>query len=74
VNWETYWLIDPSDGPKKLVKKNGEFTVNIALVSNHQSIVGVSYASAFGVTYWGDKSSGAHKAEGGIGKVIMVRS
>jgi len=73
MSWETYWLIDPLDGTKEFVKKNGEFTVNIALVSNHQPIFGVVYAPALDVTYWGDKSSGAFKAEGDIEKVITVR-
>lgn len=57
----------------EFVKKNGEFTVNIALVTNHQPIFGVVYAPALDVTYWGDKSSGAFKAEGGIEQAITVR-
>ena len=61
MSWETYWLIDPLDGTKEFVKKNGEFTVNIALVINQQPIFGVVYAPALGVTYWGDRSSGAFK-------------
>jgi len=73
MSWETYWLIDPLDGTKEFVKKNGEFTVNIALVSNHQPIFGVVYVPALDVTYWGDKSSGAFKAEDGIEKAIAVR-
>jgi len=74
MSWETYWLIDPLDGTKEFVKKNGEFTVNIALVSNHQPIFGVVYAPALDVMYWGDKSSGAYKAEKGIEQAITVRS
>ena len=73
MNWQTYWLIDPLDGTKEFVKKNGEFTVNIALVTNHQPVFGVVYAPALDVTYWGDKSSGAFKAEAGIEKSIKVR-
>ena len=73
MSWQTYWLIDPLDGTKEFVKKNGEFTVNIALVSNHQPMFGVVYAPALDVTYWGDKSSGAFKAEGGIEQAITVR-
>jgi len=73
MSWQTYWLIDPLDGTKEFVKKNGEFTVNIALVSNHQPIFGVVCAPALDVTYWGDKSSGAFKAEAGIQKSIKVR-
>jgi len=73
MDWETYWLIDPLDGTKEFVKKNGEFTVNIALVSNNQPVFGVVHAPALDVIYWGDKSSGAFKAEGGIEKAITVR-
>jgi 3'(2'), 5'-bisphosphate nucleotidase len=74
MSWQTYWLIDPLDGTKEFVKKNGEFTVNIALVTNHQPVFGVVYAPALDVAYWGDKPSGAFKAEGGIEKAITVRS
>ena len=74
MSWQAYWLIDPLDGTKEFVKKNGEFTVNIALVTNHQPVFGVVYAPALDVAYWGDKSSGAFKAEGGIEKAITVRS
>jgi 3'(2'), 5'-bisphosphate nucleotidase len=74
MSWETYWLIDPLDGTKEFVKKNGEFTVNIALVTNHQPVFGVVYAPALDVTYWGDKYSGDFKVEGGIEKKITVRS
>ncbi|MDA9006500.1 3'(2'),5'-bisphosphate nucleotidase CysQ [Litoricola sp.] len=73
MSWQTYWLIDPLDGTKEFVKRNGEFTVNIALVTRHQPVFGVVYAPALDVTYWGDKSSGAFKAEGGIDKAITVR-
>ena len=74
MSWQTYWLIDPLDGTKEFVKKNGEFTVNIALVSNHQPVFGVVNAPALDVTYWGDKFSGAFKVEGGVEKSITVRS
>ena len=73
MSWETYWLIDPLDGTKEFVKKNGEFTVNIALVANHQPVFGVVFAPALDVTYWGDQFSGAFKAESGIEKSIKVR-
>ena len=73
MTWQTYWLIDPLDGTKEFVKKNGEFTVNIALVTKHQPLFGVVHAPALDVTYWGDKSSGAFKVEGGIEKAIVVR-
>lgn len=74
MNWDTYWLIDPLDGTKEFLKKNDEFTINIALVTNHQPVFGVVHAPALKITYWGDKISGAFKVKDGIEKVITVRS
>lgn len=45
-SWQQYWLIDPLDGTKEFIKRNGEFTVNIALIQNHQPVAGVVYAPA----------------------------
>ncbi|MGL4219105.1 MAG: 3'(2'),5'-bisphosphate nucleotidase CysQ family protein, partial [Shewanella sp.] len=42
--WQTYWLIDPLDGTKEFIKRNGEFTVNIALIHRGEAIAGVVYA------------------------------
>ena len=53
MSWESYWLIDPLDGTKEFVKRNGEFTVNIAYVHKHRPVFGVVYAPVLGVTYWG---------------------
>ncbi len=63
LSWNRYWLIDPLDGTKEFIKKNGEFTVNIALIDNHQPVFGVVYAPALGVCYWGAKSHGAFKQQ-----------
>lgn len=46
--WERYWLIDPLDGTKEFIKRNGEFTVNIALIENNQPVLGVVFAPALG--------------------------
>lgn len=46
-NWKQYWLIDPLDGTKEFIKRNGEFTVNIALIENNEPVMGVIYAPAF---------------------------
>jgi len=43
-HWEQYWLIDPLDGTKEFIKRNGEFTVNIALIEHHQPVLGVVHA------------------------------
>jgi len=56
--WSRYWLIDPLDGTKEFVKRNGEFTVNIALVDDGAPILGVVHVPVSGVTYYGDKEGG----------------
>jgi len=43
-DWKKYWLADPLDGTKEFIKKNGEFTVNIALIENGRPVLGVVYA------------------------------
>ena len=60
-NWDTYWLIDPLDGTKEFINRNGEFTVNIALIENNTPIIGVIYAPAISVLYYGSKNNGAFK-------------
>jgi len=51
--WEQFWMVDPLDGTKEFVKRNGDFTVNIALIHNSQPIFGVVYAPVPGIMYWG---------------------
>jgi 3'(2'), 5'-bisphosphate nucleotidase len=51
--WPEYWLVDPLDGTKEFVNRNGEFTVNIALVRDHEPVLGVVHAPVRGVTYTG---------------------
>jgi len=60
-NWEYYWCIDPIDGTKEFIKKNGEFTVNIALIHNDTPVLGVVYAPALGDIYKAKKGEGAFK-------------
>jgi 3'(2'), 5'-bisphosphate nucleotidase len=72
--WETYWLIDPLDGTKEFIKRNGEFTVNIALVHQNRSVLGVVYAPVLDVCYFGAENCGAFKqTNGGAYEVINVR-
>jgi 3'(2'), 5'-bisphosphate nucleotidase len=59
--WEYFWLVDPLDGTKEFVKKNGEFTVNIALIHKDTPVLGVVYAPALDVCYWAKQSEGAFK-------------
>lgn len=60
-DWEYFWLADPLDGTKEFVKKNGEFTVNIALIYKDTPVLGVVYAPALNVTYWAKQGEGAFK-------------
>ena len=59
-NWEYYWCIDPIDGTKEFIKKNGEFTVNIALIYKETPILGVVYAPAINEMYKAKKDEGAY--------------
>jgi 3'(2'), 5'-bisphosphate nucleotidase len=59
--WEYFWLIDPIDGTKEFIKKNGEFTVNIALIHRGAPVLGVVYAPALGDMYKAKKDEGAFK-------------
>ena len=68
-----YWLVDPLDGTKEFIKRNGEFTVNIALIENGRAILGVVYAPVPNVAYLAAEGSGAYKvAADGICKAIGV--
>jgi len=58
-NWETFWLVDPLDGTKEFIKKNGEFTVNIALVKKGKPVLGVVYVPVTGVLYYGAEGMGS---------------
>ena len=60
-NWNTYWLVDPLDGTKEFINRNEEFTVNIALIENNTPIIGIIYAPALSVLYYGSKNNGAFK-------------
>ena len=59
--WDAYWLVDPLDGTKEFIKRNGEFTVNIALVLDTHPHVGVVYVPARRVLYFGEPLLGAYK-------------
>jgi 3'(2'), 5'-bisphosphate nucleotidase len=55
--WQRYWLVDPLDGTKEFINRNGEFTVNIALIEDHRPIFGVVGVPALGLVYTGDVHS-----------------
>jgi len=60
--WTRYWLVDPLDGTREFVKRNGEFTVNIALIDDHAPVLGVVYAPALEELYWAWAGGNAHFA------------
>lgn len=64
-NWEYFWLVDPLDGTKEFINKNGEFTINIALVRKNTPIGGVIYVPCFDTLYYGSKETGVYKNEKG---------
>ncbi|MFT5312779.1 MAG: 3'(2'), 5'-bisphosphate nucleotidase [Paraglaciecola sp.] len=71
--WDKYWLVDPLDGTKEFIKKNGEFTVNIALIDQGVPVFGVVYAPVPEHTYVGQLGHGAYKIEGGERKAIRPK-
>lgn len=65
LSWQRYWLVDPLDGTKEFIKRNGEFTVNIALIDQNRPVLGVVYAPAIQASYAGCvKTRTAFKCEG----------
>lgn len=62
--WERYWLIDPLDGTKEFIKRNGEFTVNIALIEGDRPTLGVVYAPVLDQLYYGSDDNGAWQQNG----------
>ena len=62
-SWTSFWLIDPLDGTKEFIKKNGEFTVNIALVKAGTPVMGIIYVPVSDTLYFGSQEEGAWKLE-----------
>ena len=62
--WKRYWLVDPLDGTKEFVKRNGEFTVNIALVDEQRAVLGAVYAPVLDRMYSGAVALGAWRTDG----------
>ncbi len=72
--WKCFWLVDPLDGTKEFIKRNGEFTVNIALIENGRPVLGVVYAPALDVCYYGVHDVGAFVQRGGVVQSIRAQS
>lgn len=87
-NWDYFWMVDPLDGTKEFIKKNGEFTVNIALIHKNEPVLGVVYAPVLDKLYFGGKGHGAYltinagreqelkhiKNETGVVRIVASRS
>jgi 3'(2'),5'-bisphosphate nucleotidase len=72
--YKQFWLVDPLDGTKEFIKRNGEFTVNIALVEAGKPILGAVYVPATGELYYSAKSEGAWKVSDGEPERIAAAS
>src|SRR5690606_2868109 len=70
--WQRYWLVDTLDGPKEFIKRNGEFTVNIALIEQGEPALGVIHAPVLNKTYYAAKGEGAFVKQGTTSKTISV--
>ena len=62
-HWKLFWMIDPLDGTKEFIKRNGEFTVNIALIQQNEPVMGVIYAPMIDTLYFGCEGIGSFKLE-----------
>lgn len=86
--WQRYWLVDPLDGTREFVKRNGEFTVNIALIEGGKPVLGIVYVPVVKVLYYASKDQGAYRKnadgavtalkvnpwKGGLARVVGSRS
>ena len=63
-NWRKLWIVDPLDGTKEFINRNGEFTVNIALVEDGQPVLGIIFCPTLGIIYGGIAGIAARRVEG----------
>ena len=70
-DWEYLWIVDPLDGTKEFIKKNGEFTVNIALIKNNIPYIGIVYCPTFKTLYWNDPKTGSYKKH--INNIVKLK-
>ncbi|UCG72239.1 MAG: 3'(2'),5'-bisphosphate nucleotidase CysQ [Chromatiales bacterium] len=75
AGWSEFWLVDPLDGTKEFIKRNGEFTVNIALIRDHDPVLGVVHVPARDEDYYGARGHGAFlRRAGGAAEAITARA
>lgn len=71
-SWDYFWMVDPLDGTKEFIKRNGEFTVNIALVHEGAAIMGVIYAPIIDTLYFGSMGMGSFKLEAASAEILAL--
>lgn len=64
IKWRKYWLVDPLDGTKEFIKKNDEFTTNIALICKNRPVFGIIHIPAKNETFWGQEDKGSYSLAG----------
>lgn len=69
-HWKHFWMVDPLDGTKEFIKRNGEFTVNIALIEGNQPVLGVVVMPTSGKVYYGAQGLGSFVKENGVIKQL----
>jgi 3'(2'), 5'-bisphosphate nucleotidase len=69
--WARYWLVDPLDGTREFVKRNGEFTVNIALIEEHRAVLGIVFAPVLDEMFWAWRGGHAFGQNSQSGKVEL---
>ncbi|MDX1908189.1 MAG: 3'(2'),5'-bisphosphate nucleotidase CysQ [Bacteroidia bacterium] len=74
ATWERFWLVDPLDGTKEFIKRNGEFTVNIALIEGGLVVMGCVHVPVMGLTYYAAAGQGTWKIEGDAAPVQVMAS
>ena len=62
-DWDKFWLVDPLDGTKEFINRNGEFTLNIALLEKKRPVLGIVYVPVKGIIFVGEKGKGAKKID-----------
>lgn len=72
--WSSYWLVDPLDGTREFVKRNGEFTVNIALIKRHEPVFGVVHAPVTGLTWHAEQGRTAFRRSGQVDVPLRTRA
>jgi 3'(2'), 5'-bisphosphate nucleotidase len=72
--WPRMWLVDPLDGTREFVKRNGEFTVNIALIDDGVPVLGVVQAPVTGVLWHGQRGRGAFRRDGDVDTAVSTRA